>query len=490
MATIPAYAAPYVGPAGLVVSSYQSILQDNVSIFKNIYGQNQYTGYSSAIYQLLSALSLKHSDTNAGLQLVYNQLSPQTSVGTGLDRNLKFNGLARLAYTFSTVQLTLTGTSGVSVTIANGAAQDTNGNIWQLPSSVIIPTSGVLTGVTAICTTPGAITASLGTVTIINTPSAATPSGGWTGVTNPANAAPGDPVEADSQAKARQALSVARPSLTRTQSVLAAILAVTGVTRTDNGTPTSTLTAGAEGTSIENPTSITDAWGNPPNSISMVVEGGTDAAVAQAIYGARGIGCYTNGTTGITVTDPTNQSYTMIMRFSRPDYLQIFVIAQLVGYGGFEPNSATISTVQTALVNYLNALDINETVSISALIAVGMDAGNSNLFQPSYGFAALYIGTAVATPTFTTVVSTNTTTVSSAAGLSVGDFIVDPNGLIQPNTRITNISGTTVTMSTEALVSGTTTAPVVAASDTADIPMPNHTYVAQTSATQVQVVVQ
>ena len=55
----PPYVPAFVGPAGLTVSSYPSILADNLQAYLNIYGQNQYVGKDSAIYQLLSILSLK-----------------------------------------------------------------------------------------------------------------------------------------------------------------------------------------------------------------------------------------------------------------------------------------------------------------------------------------------------------------------------------------------------------------------------------------------
>ena len=93
----PPYVPPFVGPAGLTVASYASIFPDNLAAYLNIYGQNQYVGQDSAIYQLLSILSLKQSDANLGLQLTYNQSSPQTAVGAGLDRQVKMNGLARAA---------------------------------------------------------------------------------------------------------------------------------------------------------------------------------------------------------------------------------------------------------------------------------------------------------------------------------------------------------------------------------------------------------
>src|SRR6185437_8534233 len=163
-----------IGPAGLQLPSYQSILADNLQIFLNIYGTNQYVSPDSAIYQLLSAISLKQSDTNLALQLAYNQSSPQTAVGAGLDRQVKMNGLARAPFSYSTALLTVT---AGDITITNGVAQDQQGNLWALPASVTV--TGGSVAVTATCTTPGAVSAEPGTIDIINTPLA-----GWTAVTN------------------------------------------------------------------------------------------------------------------------------------------------------------------------------------------------------------------------------------------------------------------------------------------------------------------
>ena len=57
----PPYFPPSIGPAGLQVPAYQSILADNIQAFLNIYGTNQYVAPDSAIYQLLSIISPRFS---------------------------------------------------------------------------------------------------------------------------------------------------------------------------------------------------------------------------------------------------------------------------------------------------------------------------------------------------------------------------------------------------------------------------------------------
>ena len=457
----PAYVPPYVGPAGLVINTYASILADNLQAFLNIYGQNQYIAPDSAIYQLLSILSLKQYDEEQALQLAYNQSSPFTAVGAGLDRQVRMNGLARLPYTFSTATLTLTGVAGTVV--ANGVAQDENGNLWALPTSV--PIVGGSVNTLATCTTTGAVTAEPGTINAI-----ATPTSGWTGVTNSSPAVTGAPVETDSELRARQAVSVALPGLTPIASTLAATLAIPGVTRVAPGYPTG---GGAPGTSIENPTGSTDSWGNPAHSISLVVENGDTGAIGLAVYLKKTIGCLTNGTTSTLVTDP-NTGYQETISFYRPTYLPIYVYCTIHGYSGV-PTTAVVDAVQAAIVTYLAELAIGETVSYAALIYEAM-AVNQTLTSPGFGVQVLLIGLATANTTATVTASMNTITVASNTGIANGQYVFGAG--VTPGTTVTNVSGTTITLSANATASGTLVPLVFSTMSAADIPMTNYYYVA------------
>ena len=377
----PTYAPPSIGPAGLIVSSYPAIMADNLSAFLNIFGQNQYVAPDSAIYQLLSIISLKQSDTNLALQLAYNQSSPQTAVGAGLDREVKMNGLARLPYSYSTALLTLTGVATTPIT--NGFVQDQQGNLWALPATVVIPSGGTI-NVTATCTTPGAVVAESGTINIKNTPVA-----GWSTVTNASAAVTGQPVETDSELRARQSISVALVATTPISSTIAAVLATPGVARVAPGQPT----PGGPGSSIENPTGGVDSpWGNPAHSISLVVECSDTVAVAQAIYNKKTLGCFTNGTTTVPVVDPVT-GVTEDISFYLPTSVPIFLNVTLVGYGA-APTTTVQTAVQTALVAYLNQLAIGETVSLGALYYEAM-AINSTLAAPAFGVSAILTGVAI-----------------------------------------------------------------------------------------------
>lgn len=469
--SIPPYAPPSVGPTGLIVSTYQSILADNLQAFLNIYGTNQYVAQDSAIYQLISIFSLKHSDANLGLQLAYNQTSPQTAVGAGLDRVLKLNGLARAPFTYSIAVLTLTGTAGTTIT--NGFVQDVNGNLWAIPSPVVIIGGSI--DVPAQCTTPGNVAASAGTINLISTPVA-----GWATATNAGDATPGASLETDSKARARQAISVALTAVTPIAATTAAVLAVPGVTRINP---------------LENPTGVSDSFGNPPHSISLVIEGGDQLAVATAIFLKKTIGCFTNGGTTQIVTDPITGLLSSIS-FFRPTYENPYVIVVVRSLTGF--TTATQTAIQAGIVSYLNSLNIGQTILYSELYGAALTA-RSNPDLPLFSIQAIGLS-------LFPIVAGNGTISGIISGSPVMLFtLIGPGGFVPAvgmfvacqgvpsGATIINVSGSgpwTITISTNATANVTSTAgTLIPVGGTADIPQ-SFNQAAKGITSQIVVVVQ
>lgn len=360
-----AYAAPSITSAGLTIPTYEDILDDLIATYRGIFGQTVYLGVDSADYQWISSIALKMADTCQAIQLVYNGRSPATASGADLDAIVKCNGIARKGATFSTAALTVTGTPGVTIT--NGVVQDANGFQWVLPSPAVIGVTGTSV-FTATCASPGAITALAASITTI-----ATPFSGWISVTNTLPAVPGLPLELDSTLRARQALSVALPSMTRLAGTVAAIAQTSGVSRYNV---------------LENPTGSVDSNGTPAHSITAVVEGGTDLAVATAIYNNRGIGCYVNGTTSVSVTDP-NTGNTMTMRFARPTYSPVYVSLNVHSLAGY--TTATTQAIKTAIAAYLNSLQIGQSVVLSELYGAALSV-RPNPDAPMFSIRALTLG--------------------------------------------------------------------------------------------------
>lgn len=367
-----AYVAPTISSAGLVIPSYTDILNDLLGQYQSIYGQSVYLGVDSADYQWISVVALKLSDTMQALQLAYNARSPLTAIGSDLDSIVKINGIARKTASYSTCLVTISGTTGAVIT--NGVVKDVNGFLWSLPASATIGAGG--SAILATCQTSGSINALAGQISLISTPAA-----GWVSVTNPAPASVGSPIELDSQLRARQSVSVALPSRTMIAGTMAALIATPGVTRYAID---------------ENATSSTNANGTPPHSITCVVENGIATAVAQAIYNNRGIGCGTNGTTTINVTDAYTNAVLPIS-FDRPTYVPIYVAISVHALTGY--TTATTAAISTALVAYLNSLQIGELVVLSELYGAVLTV-RPNPDLPMFSIRALTLGTS-ASPTGT-----------------------------------------------------------------------------------------
>lgn len=367
------YSAPAITSAGLSVPSFSDIQSSLVQSYSAIYGTSAYLGNDSADYQWISAVALKLSDNAQLCQLAYNSRSPLTATGAGLDSIVKLNGLTRLSASNSTAVLTLSGTGGTVVTGA--IVSDANGNLWLLPSPLTIGNNGIVSA-TATCQTPGAVSANANTIT--------TPAGGftagWTSVTNAGPAVVGTPVESDSQLRARQAISVALPSETRLAGTVAALRALSGVTRINV---------------LENQTSVTDSYGNAGHSMTAVVEGGTDLAIATAIYNNRGIGCNTQGATAATMTivpvaDP-NTNYITDIGFLRPVDVPIYVA---ISVHGLTANFTTAmqTNIIAAIVAFLNGLQIGEEVPQSSLVGAALSV-MTNPLRPDFSIKSLTLGT-------------------------------------------------------------------------------------------------
>jgi len=363
-----AYTPPSIGATGLTVPVYQDLIDFYEANAQSIFGPGEFLGNDSALFQMMSIFALTVADAYGGLQLDFNNHSPNFAVGAALSSLVELNGLSRKVASFSTCTVTVSGVPGT--TINNGLIRDSvpqQGALWSLQSAVVIPSGGSV-DVVATCQTVGALNALPGQLNNI-----ASPTAGWTGVTNANAATLGQPVETDSQLRTRQAISTEGPANTIFAATLAAVAAVAGVTRS---------------TGDENPTNVVNANGNPPHSITMVVEGGTDTDVAQAIYDRKSLGCFTNGSVHVSVTDP-NSGVVQVVSFLRPTLVPIYVTLGVHALPGYA--SAISTAIQSAVVDYLNSLSIGELVTQSALYAAAMSV-TPNLQNPLFSVRSLTLG--------------------------------------------------------------------------------------------------
>ena len=327
--------APTIGPNGISAPDFATILAYLKTQYQAIFGADVYLGNDSQDGQLLAIFARSLADANAAAVAVYNAFSPLTAQGNGLSSVVKINGLKNALPSASTCDVTLVGVA--STVITNGQVTDTNGNDWALPATVTIPTGGTIT-VTATCLTGGAITASAGTLTKIKTPSF-----GWQTVTNANAAVPGEAVETDAQLRVRQSQSVALPSQTIFEGVMAAVASVNGVTRSRG---------------YENATNSTDANGIAARSSAIFAEGGAELSIAQVIAQKMSPGAPLVGALAYTIIDSNGSSRDV--RFDRPTNATISVALTVKALAGWSTDAEDL--IAQAVADFINTLQIGENV--------------------------------------------------------------------------------------------------------------------------------
>ena len=354
-----------VTASGISAPDYQTILSTITEYFQQIYGTDAYLEPDSKDGQMVALVALAVHDANNTAIQVYNSFSPSSGMTDALTRNVKINGIARKAATNSTVDVTLTGTAGTTIT--NGSVKDANGVIWNLPASVTIDVSGSVT-VTATCANSGAVAAVAGSITKINTPTR-----GWTAVSNASAATVGSAAETDAQLRVRQNQSVAIPALTPFDAVDGAIANVAGVTRHKL---------------YENDTGAVNSDGIPAHSIAAIVDGGDITDIAQTIRGKKGQGVATFGSTTVTVPDKYDNPHAI--SFSRSTDVPIYVAITLKVFTGYTTQIG--EQIKQAIADYINSLKIGDDVLLSRIYSpanLGVVSGGNAKY---YDINALTIG--------------------------------------------------------------------------------------------------
>lgn len=366
-----AYFSPFIDESGLHIPTYIDLRDQLIEEIKQIYGQDIYLDPDSADYQFISIVSRKIFDSYSLAALVYNNRTPITAIGVGLDNNVAFANIERKGATYSTVSLTLTGVVGT--VINNAKAIDESGYKWSIENTAIGPDGYVAANAT--CDTIGKIGALAGSINRIGTPIY-----GWLSVTNQFAATEGNDIETDAELRGRYSLAVRSSSMTVFEAIHATVMAIPEVTRSvgfENDTA-----AASTGTEPPNVPA-----GLPPHSVTFVVEGGVDEEIAKAIYNKKTPGCYTNGTTAVEIMSEAGNIDTI--RFYRPTYVNVYAKVTVKKLPSW--NDELEDKIEQNIVNYVEGLNIADDVLISMIWSSAITA-MEDVKNPSYTVTAVQIG--------------------------------------------------------------------------------------------------
>ena len=330
----------YIDDTGINYPDYPTLLAQIQSQLQDIFGNDINLDPDSQDGESTAIITQAIYDTMQIAVMTYNFYSPQFALSDSLDRNVRINGIFRQAGSFSTVNLTLIGTSGTVIT--NGVVQDSLGQFWDLPPSVVIPISGTII-VTADSQIMGDVRAGAGTVNRISTPT-----NGWQSVTNALDSIPGTDTESDAHLRERQTQSTMIPNLTVLDGIGGGLTSLVGVSRI---------------VLYQNDTGITNPLGIPPYSIACVVEGGDAQEIGDVIAQKKSPGVGTYGDIPVTTTD--SRGVITIVNFFAPTPVAIAVQVNITALSGFL--SSSVANIQNAVSNYINGLRIGESLYNSKL---------------------------------------------------------------------------------------------------------------------------
>lgn len=297
---------------------------------KSIFGDNFNVSPESPDGQINGVISESNANLWEIAEEAYNAFNPSAATGNTLSNLVQLNGITRQAASASRALLTLTGSENTSVPAGSLVSTVDGSTTFVTEETVVIPVSGSIT-VFASANTTGPITALAGTITQIDTPIT-----GWDSVTNNANAALGTDEETDVELRARREQSVARDAQAIIDAIFAEVKAVTGVTQV---------------VVLENDTDVgPDPNGLPAHSINVIVVGGDDQYIGEAIFLKKTLGATAFGNTSVQVED--DQGIPRDIAFSRPTEIPIYVAVTITTFDDYPVDGD--DQIKQAIVDYAN----------------------------------------------------------------------------------------------------------------------------------------
>ncbi len=190
---------------------------------------------------------------------------------------------------------------------------------------------------------PSTLGADVATLTTIETQVT-----GWDSVTNPAAASNGSPAESDSELRNRYGRGLYRMGGGTLPAIEARV-------RADAAGVVNVI-------AYENTGDYTDMDGRPPHSVHVIVEGGLEPEIGQAIHDAKAAGIATHGAFAVPVL--TESGLQAVIRFDRPVPVYIWIKAAITLLDPQEQSfpDAGLNDIQTALAAFGQELGIGDDV--------------------------------------------------------------------------------------------------------------------------------
>jgi uncharacterized phage protein gp47/JayE len=389
-----------VTETGFVKKDLETIKVEVEASLRSGLGENLKLLATGVLGQIVGIVAEREAENWDVMEAVYNAMYPSSASGHQLEGVCSITGVKRLQATKGTVTATCSGAPSTALTAGRIVSVDGSptsrwllladatiaaADAWQ-PSAVyaagdkvtndgkiyICAVAGTSAGSvgptgngTAIvdntvtwryagdgtgfadatfeCETTGPVVANAWTLTVIETPAS-----GWEGVANENDADVGRDLETEA------ALRLRREQLLRSTGNAALDAVVAKVAEVEDV---------SDVWGFENVSDITDAAGLPPHSIEVLVRGGADQDIIDAIWASKAGGIETYGGESGTAIDARGKSHTL--RFSRPAEVPIYAVVELTSNADYPADGDT--QVKNAIKAHGESLGIGADVITSAI---------------------------------------------------------------------------------------------------------------------------
>lgn len=297
---------------GLQISTASEIRANLVAAFQAIYGADINLDQNSPDGQIVGIFTQAAIDIREKVLQVYNSFDPDKAIGRQLDERVAINHLTRAGGTYTLISIDVTVDRTVTLQGLDDAFNDPNGAGFTVADNagtqfILVDTATLTAGSHSLsfrAKNIGKVESTVGTIT-----NQVTIVLGVTGVNNPsAPTTIGQDEETDSQLRMRRQQSVAISANGYLNGLLGLVLSLDGVT---------------DAALHENTTNSTDGDGIPAHSVWMIVEGGANSDIANALYDRKSYGAGMKGAVSVPITTPSGGTFTA--KFDRPDSVDLYI---------------------------------------------------------------------------------------------------------------------------------------------------------------------
>ncbi len=280
---------------GFIIERLDANLAQLDASFRTIYGADINTDPDSPDGQLIGLIAQIKTDLEELAESIYKALDPEAASGVWLEQRVAYAGLTRRQARYSYLRNTiLTGTPNTLIP-AGAVLTDPHHHRWLLVTDTTLNAEGSAktdfrSEMLGAFPLPAETRLTIETLFL-----------GWRSAQNSQAAEVGEEEETDAELRRRFFISRAKAAQNSVDGMIVKLLQLTDV---------------RQAVCLENDTDLTNADDVPAHSLNIIVEGGSDADIAQVIFDNKTAGTGLRGGVQCQIRD--NKNMARMIRFDRP----------------------------------------------------------------------------------------------------------------------------------------------------------------------------